>query len=522
MDNNRPSVAGHCASDLRRGRALGLGFALLACAATTVLGLGLRHWLDGPNIVMMFLLNVVLVARYLGQSAATLSAVLCVAAFDFFFVPPHLSFAVADLQYLLTFGVMLFVSLLIGHLTIGLRRSALLAEDKAAQTAELFALASTLGRALTREDVARAITVVQRALPDITCRLYALDDHEHLQPEGAAGALSDLEAMAAGHVMRDNKLMLTADLTADAHPLMILPLWGSTRMRGVLMADMATGSADLMRHRAMLEAIAALFAASLERLHFVAVAQQLQMEAAAERLRNSILAAVSHDIRTPLTALFGTADALMLDAAQAPEALRENIFAIHEQSMRLNGLVGNLLELARLHTGNFQLRKEWQPLEEVVGSSLKLLDAALARHRIELHLPRDLPLLEFDAVLLERVLCNLIDNAIRHAPPGSAIAITAALEKDHVEICVGNEGARIPEAQLTQLFEMFSPDTHAKPHSGLGLSICKTIMTAHAGSISARNQANGVRICVALPLGTPPELPRDPEDPPGAEAGPAV
>lgn len=498
-----------------------LALAGLACAATTALGFGLKTWLDAPNLVMLFLLNVVIVARWLGQGPAILSAFLGVAAFDFFFVPPHLSFQVVDLQYLLTFAVMFFVALLIGHLTTGLRQNALDADARALQSAALYRLSRRLGMTTALDQLAAELDEIAPVVPGIHCRVYLLDDHDHLRAAGAAAPLDGLEDMAARSALQAGSPRLNLHLTPNDSPLMLVPLRGSSRVHGVLMATADDGSKyPLQRQQAGLESIAVVLAATLERLVSVAHSHQAQLAVAGERFRNSILAAISHDLRTPLATLYGSADALLLDVDEMPATHRERVAAIHVQALHLNTMVGNLLELARLHGGDVQLRKEWQPLEEVVGTSLKLLGSALAAHPVTLDLPPGLPLLEFDAVLIERVLCNLLDNATRHAPAGSPIGIAARAEGGVVRLCVRNGNSRIPAPALAAFDVNVIPEPPGAARRGLGLSICRSILQAHGGRLTAVNEAEGVCVCLCLPLGEPPTMPPDPEDEPGKDTTP--
>jgi len=221
--------------------------------------------------------------------------------------------------------------------------------------------------------------------------------------------------------------------------------------------------------------VSALVATAVERLHFVDVAHASQMQMVSERLRSSILSALAHDIRTPLTALYGTADSLALTRPPLPEPVRDAVESVRDQAFRLSGLVSNLLDMARLQAGRVTLRKEWQPLEEVVGASIKLLGPALADHPVTVSLPADLLLLEFDAVLMERVFCNLLENAAKYSPPGSAIGISARSIGDLVEVSVLDRGKGFPEDSLERIFELFERGTAEStvPGVGLGLAICR-------------------------------------------------
>jgi len=502
--------------------------ATAACGVTTAATLPLHDWLDPVNTVMLFLLTVVLIATQWGRGPAVLASFLSVGLFDFFYVPPRWSFAVSDVQYLLTLVVMLAVALIIGHLTIGLRQRAEQAQRVAQRSQALYALAQTLAGALTVEQVAQAARLFAQGQFDAHLVLLAPDALEELrlidslEPEPVA--LGNTAWLVAKTVYRDHKDVASHQIGADMDAHVVLPLSGSTRSRGVLMVS-APGAAgqQLQAHRPLIEAVASLVAISLERLHFVAVAHRTQLEMSSERLRSSILSALSHDIRTPLTSLYGLADSLTLVQPPLPEQPREMAGAIRDQAMRLHRMVSNLLDMARLQSGldsgQVRLRLEWQPLEEVIGASIQTLGRSLNQHPVKVQLPDDLPLLCIDAVLMERVLGNLLENASKYAPVGSPIHIDASVEGDQAHITVSNAGAGFPADKLLQVFNLFERGLQESnvPGVGLGLAICRAIVEAHGGRIEALNPASGgAAVRLRLPLGTPPTI--EPEANTGAHA----
>lgn len=248
---------------------------------------------------------------------------------------------------------------------------------------------------------------------------------------------------------------------------------------------------------------------ALELYRLEKLAQENQIQMAAERLRSSILSALSHDIRTPLTSLSGLAESLSLTSSHLDNDTQSTLTALRDQASHLNNMVNNLLEMARLQAGGLQFRKEWQPIDEVIGTSIKLLQTALNQHRISVQIPDDFPLLEFDALLMERVFCNLLENAAKYSPPHSELRICAQLLADQAEISICNAGEGFPEGKLDQVFELFERGKHEStiPGVGLGLSICRAILEAHQGSIKAINlPTGGSCTCFYLPLGNPPSI----------------
>jgi two-component system sensor histidine kinase KdpD len=497
------------------GRALtGWRGQALAFAATCLLALiltPLHDVLDHANTAMLFLLVVALVAFRLGRRAAILATFASVALFDFFFIPPRFSFAVSNAQYLVVFAVMLVVALIITRLTAGLQRSAEEAIAREARMRSLNGLAQSLAGALSHLEVAQATQTYLRIGFQATSWLFVAgrDDRVKLVEEGSHVPML-VEHAAAQRVFNHRESMEFDDMTdADAHCL-YLPLSVATHTRGVLAVAIPREFVEtLTEQRPLIEAMASLVATAVERVHLVELAHESQIGMVSERLRSSVLSALSHDVRTPLAALFGLADSLVVAHPPLPPAARETASAIRDQAARLDGMVGNLLDMARLQCGAVTLRKEWQPLEEVIGASINLLGSSLAQHEIRVSLPRDLPPLEFDAVLLERVFCNLLENAAKYSLPGAPIGISAEAQTDVVVIEVRNPGTGFPPERLQGVFDLFergAPES-AVPGVGVGLAICRAVVEAHGGSIGAFNpDEGGACVRFTLPRGTPPTI----------------
>ena len=488
----------------------------LACAATTVVTTPLLGHLDLANIVMLFLLTVLLVAVLLGLRPALLASFLSVGLFDFFFVPPRFTFVVNDGQYLVTFAVMLVVAIITGRLAAGLRSRADESALAARHARALSEMARELSGALMLEQVAeitdRFLDAILQAKGDIV--LYDRDGQPRPAVEHRAPRLVVEPHMAAIAFERGEAVECSV-LAESGCAAVYLPLKAPMRVRGIIaVAPTQSSPEQLSAQRPHLETMASLVAIAVERIHYVDVAQSTQVQIVSERLRSSILSALSHDLRTPLAALVGLADSLACSRPPLGDAQRESAEAIREQAERLSGLVENLLDMARLHAGKVTLHKEWQAIEEVIGSSIKLLGRALAEHPVTVRLADDLPLVEFDAVLIERVFCNLLENAAKYAPPGSAIEIEVSLREAWMEVRVadGGPGFSVAEAGTDALFEMFvrGESESALPGVGLGLAICRAIVEAHDGTIAAGNQSQrpqgGACVTFTLPLGKPPTI----------------
>jgi two-component system sensor histidine kinase KdpD len=493
-----PALAGH-------GHWQGYAAAVLACGLTALLLTPLLGVLELSNIVMLFLLAVVGVALRHGRGPAMAAALLGVGLFDFFFVPPRFSFAVSDVQYLVTFAVMLVVALVVGQLTAGLKLQAGAATQREHRVRGLYDMSRDLSAALMPEQVAEIGARFLQTEFGASSALLAADEHDHLQV--LPGATAAVDMGVAQWAFDKGEAAGRGTNTLPASTCLALPLKAPMRVRGVLAVAPAAHGALGPEQRRLLETCASLLAISLERIHYIEVARASTVQIESERLRNSLLSAISHDLRTPLASLVGLADTLAL-TRPAPTAQQQEIAqAIHHSALRMSALVNNLLDMARLEAGAVQLHLAWQPLEEVVGSALAACAPVLAGHPVAVQLPDDLPLLQLDAVLIERVLVNLLENAAKYTPVGSAIEVSAAAMADSVELSLSDRGPGLPKGREVAIFEKFERGAKesALPGVGLGLTICRAIVQAHQGSIRGENRAGGgARFTLSLPRGTPP------------------
>jgi two-component system sensor histidine kinase KdpD len=473
--------------------------AVAACGAATMLSLPLRDFFAPANVVMIYLLAVVLIAWRCGAGPAIMAAVLSVLLFDFFFVPPHLSFAVADAQYLVTFVVMLSVALVIGQLTAKLRTASQLALARERLTRALYEMARGLSGVVTLEQVGRCASDFLKENLGARAVLLVADRDDRLRDVGSA----DFCAAAFSAELANN--VFDSGDSADFDGIVYLPLRAPMRRRGVLVAVFEREHPPRDDRRAVLETVASMTAIAIERIHYVDVAQEALLNIKSEQLRSSILSALSHDMRTPLTALLGLADSLAKNRTLA-EAHRATAEVLRQQAKRLNNLVFNLLDMARFESGAVHLRREWQPLEEVVGACLKDVEGDGPGRHVRVDLAGDLPLLSIDAVLIERVLFNLLDNAQKYGR--GQITLAAVRRDEAVEVSVSDEGPGIPPGN-TSLFDKFVRG-HGETDRvgvGLGLAICRAIVEAHGGMVSARNRLEGgACFGFVLPVGDPPPV----------------
>ena len=482
--------------------------ALVAFAATPLL-----PYLDLANIVMLFLLAAVFAAYKLGRGPGAFAAFLSVAAFDFFFVPPRFSLAVSDIQYLLTFAIMLAVALLIGQLTAGLRFQASVAASRERRIRALFEMARELSIALVTEQIAEISERFAQRVFGARSMLLALDTKDALVTISEPRSLPELDIGIAHWAYDHNELAGFSTGTLPSAPALYVPLKAPMRTRGVLVLVPTAGQwTSAPEQQRLLETSATLIAIALERVHFIRVAQEALIQMESEQLRNSLLSALSHDLRTPLTVLTGLADSLSLAGPPLPKAQADIALSIREEALRTSTLVSNLLDMARLQSGNVRINRDWQPLEEVIGVALQSRAHPLAEHSVQVDLPADLPLLFFDTLLMERVFCNLLENAAKYTPVGSHIKLSARHIDDWVEIVVEDNGPGLPAGKEDALFAKFARGKNESTIAGvgLGLSIVKAIIEAHEGSVRAENRAEGgTRFVIRLPAGQAPEVPKE-------------
>ena len=497
------------ASDRRIAVGRGYLWATVACGAVTILSMPLSLQFDRSNIVAIYIMTVVLVGMRLGRGPAALAAVLSVSAFDFFFVPPRLSFAVSDVQYFLTFAIMLAVGLITGQLTAGLRSQARVALHREERAAALYELARDLAGAVQLDQVARiSDESIERTFHAAAALLLPDPAGRLARASGSTDPALDIDLGIAQWAFDKGRAAGAGTDTLPGSEALYLPLRAPVQARGVL--ALRARNRRLLKipeQRQLLDTFAALIAIALERVHYVGIAQDALVRMESERLRNSLLAALSHDLRTPLTVLVGLAESLTLARPPLSPALSETAEAIQDEARRMATLVSNLLDMARIESGEARLDLQWQPLEEVVGAALDSARRMLKRHQVEVRLPADLPLVRIDAVLIERVLVNLLENASKYTPADTHVTLAAEVAGEHLRVSVSDDGPGLPEGREEALFQKFARGDResATPGVGLGLAICRAIIESHHGRIVAINRpSGGVTFSFMLPLGNPP------------------
>lgn len=450
------------------------------------------------NTVMIFLAAVAWAAWRYGRWPAILASVLSVLVFDFFFVPPFLTFAVSDVQYVVTFLVMLFLGLLISATTARLHGQVANARRRERQTTLLRELGKQLSALCGRVFLASAAGSRIAEISGGEVAIYLRQDDGRVDVVfGHASPLTrdPVSQPAAQWVSDHDQLAGRGTNTLPNAAALFLPVTGSQQTLGAIAIRREDSTALLdPEMRRLLESCAGQLALALERDQLTVDAAEARIEAETERIRNSLLSSVSHDLKTPLAVIAGSSSSLLEAERLDPGTRQELLETVHEEAGRLNRLLDNILQMSRLDAGAAQPNRQWHVLEELVGSALQRTTRELQQHPVETRLPGSLPLLFVDGLLLEQVFVNLLENAARHTPPGTRIEIGANLDGSAIRIMFADNGPGLPAGDEERIFEKFYravPAGDGGRGSGLGLAICRAIVLAHGGRISAANRPGG-------------------------------
>ncbi len=483
-------------------------WSVLLIAGATLLGSLIHQQFSPTNLVMLYLLAVVISAAYLGRGPSILASFLGVLAFDFFFIPPYLTFRITDSEYLLTFIVLLGVGLFISALTNRVREQAEAAERREVDTATLYGLSRDLAIARGIESIVRALTVHINRTFDSAIALFlpgpSGEAPLNVISPGEQFKVDENEKAIATWAFEHNQRAGRGTDTLTASEVIYIPLRTAQGNLGVLGVK-PKDPRDLLlpEKKRLLEAFANQAAQAIERVHLAERSNQMQVMQQTEKLQTALLNSITHDLRTPLVAITGSLSALREDGLALDREIFLNLVDnAYQEAERLNRLVGNLLDMTRLEAGALKIVKQPCDVQEVIGSVLEQLQERLGNRPVEVRVSPGTPLISVDYVLIVQVLVNVLDNALKYSPPDSPIDIQVQPAGAYVEIQVADRGIGIPKEDLTRIFDKFyrvqRPDNVSG--TGLGLSICKGIAEAHGGFIGAENHPEGgTIITLALP-----------------------
>ncbi|MDD2761817.1 MAG: sensor histidine kinase KdpD [Methylomonas sp.] len=486
----------------------GYVWAVAVTVISTLVGHFMFRHLELANLVMVFLLGVVYIAMRFGRGPSILASVLAVGMFDVLFVTPYFSLTVADSQYLITFTVMLIVGIVISNLMINVRSQAKVASHRERRAAVLYAISKELAAGQTEQDI---VTISVKHLyaefssPNVILFPDALGHLVYPGKPGLPQSLRGADLSVAQWVFDHNEMAGQGTYTLPGAAAIYFPVFDGEKVLGVLaMLPVNLRRVFLPEQQKLLETFLRQIAQALTRIRFSEQAKLTQMQIEAERLRNSLLSAISHDLRTPLASIIGSASTLAANENLMASADRQELsLAIVEEAERMTNLVNNILDMARLDAGIAELNKQWYPVEEIIGTALTHLQKRLGDRSIKVRIPSGIAMLHVDSVMIEQVLINLLENAVRYTPAASALEIDVETIENSVEIAVADHGPGIPKGLEEKLFEKFYQTRHEAAQSGvgLGLAICRAIVEVHGGRIRAQNRSGGGAVFTfTLPL----------------------
>jgi two-component system sensor histidine kinase KdpD len=486
----------------------GYGAGLVTTASCSLAASALAPWMALDSLVMVYMVGVVVVAARHGRGPSIVAAIASSVAFDFLFTIPFFSLRIADPRLVITVGVMLFVGLVISELTSALRQRDLAAVGQARRVALLYSLTRDLARATDDGQIYQA-----------ACRHVARAvgrDVLFFRPtEGAAPVLVEVShghlacdpagIEIAAWAFRHRRRAGTSTTVHSDSEALYLPLLVADRALGVMMVRPRSPGARLTAPQArFLGHCARQIAGAMERQRLVRAAHDSERAAEEEQLRNSLLASVSHDLRQPLMVIEAAASSL-LDGPGTPAnpIYWERVQFLVAEARQMSDTVNKILDMTRLESTAVSLERRWYPIETLVVGALNRVGGCLSEHVVIPAMPNDLMWVYVDALVFEKLLTNLLENAAKYSQAGSRISISAGCFGNIIEIRVTDEGCGLPPGDTEAVFRKFhrGKQPNSVPGIGLGLSICRAIVTLHGGSITAhRRPTAGAEFVVELPM----------------------
>jgi len=491
----RSSQAAEAAQPIRWRRYVA---AVSITAVCTLLAQLMFDHFELSNLVMIYLLGVTATGLKFGRGPSVFAAVVNVAAFDFFFVPPRFTFAVSDVQYLVTFGVMLTIALTIATLTANVRQQTRVAGARERRTAMLYAmsreLAATRGTSSMARIAVKHVTDVFLCdavvlLPDANGRLH------HPSDPPSAGSYRGSDLAVAQWVNDHGQRAGFGSDTLPAAPALYLPLGDTARPLGVLgVLPKSSRRVTLPEQLHLLETFAGQIGLALEREKLAGDAESARVVAQGESLRNTLLASISHDLRTPLAVMAGAGSTLASHGDQLDAATRRSLAAsIESRALEMSDLISNVLDLTRFEAGSPALRRDWESIDDLVAVALQRLEPRLGAHTVTMEFSPDLPPVYVDASLVVQVIGNLLDNLAKYTPRGTRARITARTEGEYLRVVFDDDGPGLPAGDPARLFDKFQRGSEEGSIAGvgLGLAICRAIVQAHGGEIRGSTRPQG-------------------------------
>jgi len=463
------------------------------------------------NIALLYLLPVLVTAVRWGLWPSFYAAGIGVVCFDLFSIPPLLTFTVNDARYLISFGVYLAVAAFTASLASQLKERYSEARQREAVTSALFTLSTQVAAATNLRSVLQEIVRQARETFGFSTSILLPDSSDNLRVEAKsgfdnAGAGELIEPQILQWVYTHGKIAGYGTRAYKETSLLYVPLKTESRIHGVMciaVVPVGKGASSVQMH--VIEALASLAAVSVARVHLEEEAKLAQLTAESERLRTALLDSISHELRTPLATIMGAVTGIKESAGLLTvEAEQELLQTIEDGAHRMNRLVTNLLGMVRLESGMLRLNRKWSDISDMIGVALRQVQDSLQNRPVQVKLQDHLPAISVDDVLIEQVLANVLNNAVKYSPPGSPILLEVLEYDGEVTIRVRDWGIGIQADDADKIFDKFyrSPLSQSIPGTGLGLAICKGIIQAHGGDIFARAADDkGTVVTIRLPVG---------------------
>jgi two-component system, OmpR family, sensor histidine kinase KdpD len=478
--------------------------AAFVLAVSTLIALTLRPRVAATNLAMVYLVGVVIVAMHCGRRISVAISLLSMAAFDFFCVPPYLTLRVSDYEYLITFAGMLAAALVISTQTARIRTQAAEAIAREARTETLYRFSRRLaGQASVFELTRVAAEYAEEVLGGHVVIFLPQDGHIDFRRRSSDRLLvaTAEQTVAQWAFEHGERAGCGTQITPGAAAL-YLPLKGVKETVGIMGVLTNGGGPMTSQQLQLLDVLASQTAMAIERTRSQHAAEAARMQMETEQMRSSLLSAVSHDLRTPLSSITGAASTLRSQGDKLEAETRQDLLeSIADEAERLSRLVSNLLDMTRLESG-VELRRDFYPLEEIVGAALQRMERQLERRPVTTSLPDSIPLVYADDVLLGQLVINLLENAIKYSPKGSPIEVAAQAREDALILEVRDRGPGFTPDETTRIFAKFyRGKADGARGVGLGLAICRAITEAHEGTIEALNRPGGGAIFrIRLPV----------------------
>ncbi len=490
----------------------------LVVAAALVVGLLLRRYLDIANIALVFLTAILVSAIGYGLWPSLFACLVSVLAYNFFFLPPLYTFTIADPENVVALFFFLVVAVTASNLAARVRGQAVFARQRAKTTEDLYLFSRKLAGAVTLDDLLWA-TAYQIALMLKVNVMLLLPEGETIAVRAGyppEDMLDPADFAAAKWCWENNRPAGRGADTLPGAKRLFLPMRTGRGPIGIIGLDSdRPGPLFAPDQRRLLDALSDQAALGIERVNLAADLDRARLAAETERLRSALLTSISHDLRTPLASILGSATSLksyrtMLDGAAQDDLIR----TIQEEAERLNRFIGNLLDMTRLESGALRPHADMVDLADIVGSALERAGKVLSGHHVAVDLASELPMLRLDAVLFEQILFNLLDNAAKYAPAGTEIRLEARRDQAHVILQVMDEGEGVATQDLERIFDKFyrvEATDRRRAGTGLGLAICRGFVEAMGGTIEAGNRPGRMGAVFTLKLPVPVAIAADQE-----------